>query len=47
MVAIAANPDGTGYRTASADGGPFSFGDDALQGSTAGSGTLEGIAANG
>jgi hypothetical protein len=47
MVAIAANPDGTGYWTAAADGGVFSFGDAPFLGSATGSGTLEGIAANG
>jgi hypothetical protein len=47
MVAIAANPDGTGYWTAAADGGVFAFGDAPFRGSATGSGTLEGIAANG
>jgi len=47
MVAIAANPDGTGYWTAAADGGVFFFGDAPFRGSATGGGTLEGIAANG
>jgi hypothetical protein len=47
MVAIAANPDGTGYWTAAVDGGVFSFGDAPFRGSATGSGVLQGIAANG
>ena len=47
MVAIAANPDGTGYWTAAADGGVFSFGDAPFRGAATGSGVLQGIAANG
>jgi hypothetical protein len=47
MVAIAANPDGTGYWTAAADGGVFSFGDAPFRGSASGVGVLQGIAANG
>jgi hypothetical protein len=48
MVAIAANPDGTGYWTAASDGGIFSFGDAPFRGSGTGAhGVLQGIAANG
>ena len=36
IVGMEAAPDGTGYRFVAADGGVFSFGDDAFMGSTGG-----------
>jgi hypothetical protein len=49
MVAIAANPDGSGYWSAAADGGVFAFGDAPFLGSMVGTklnGPVTGMATN-